>query len=204
MESFVHDCHQPQGHIIDCQFLVTSAQSAILFIPSDHPLDDVSLPIGRFIEALIARLVRPRRDHRFDAPPPTPAANPRIAVTLVPRQALRPTALTPASVKQTSGHRRLQCCALMRLAGRDVDGNDETMAIRHQVDLGRESAPRTPERMVGRLLQLRPLTSAQPPRTAPPFSPLRRPPYWHGSQCRRYTRGRGRSASCRPVRPAAR
>ena len=68
----------------------------------------------------------------------------------------------------------------MRLAGRDVDGNDETMAITHQVDLGAESAPRAPERMIMRLLQLRLLTSAQPPRVAPLFSPLRRPPDWHG------------------------
>lgn len=67
----------------------------------------------------------------------------------------------------------------MRLAGRDVDGHDETMAITHQVDLGAESTPRAPERMLRRLLQLRRLASAQPPRGAPPFSPLRRPPDWH-------------------------
>src|SRR5262249_45987205 len=102
-------------HIVDCQFLVTSAQGAILLIPSDHPLDDVALPIGRFIEALIAGLVRLRRDDRFDVPPPTPAANARITVTLVPRQALRPTALTRALVKQAPGHRRLQGLTLMRL-----------------------------------------------------------------------------------------
>ena len=41
----------------------------------------------------------------------------------------------------------------MRLTGRDVDGNDETVAITHQVDLGPEPAPRPPERMVRRLFE---------------------------------------------------
>jgi hypothetical protein len=204
MEGLLDDSHQPQRHIIDRQFLVTSAQSAILLVPADHPLNDVALPIGRSVEALISWLVRLRRDHCGDVPPPTPAANAGIAVSLVPRQALRPTALTPALVKQAPGHRRLQRLALMRLTGCDVDGHDETVAITHQVDLGPEPAPRPPERMVGRLLHLRRLTSAQPPRAAPPFSPLRRPPDWHGRRCRRYTRGRGRSAPRRPTRPAAR
>src|SRR6185437_14997758 len=68
VEGFVHDRHRPQSYIIDRQFFVTSAQRAILLVPTDHSLDDVSLPIRRFIEPLIAPLVRPRRDHRFDSP----------------------------------------------------------------------------------------------------------------------------------------
>src|SRR4051794_31557186 len=114
MEGLVDASHQPQCHIIDRQFLVTSAQSAILLVPADHPLNDVALPIGCSVEALISWLVRLRRDHRGDVPP-APAANSGIAVSLVPRQALRPTALTPALVKQAPGHRRLQRLALMRL-----------------------------------------------------------------------------------------
>ena len=91
----------------------------------------------------------------------------RVALTLVPRQAARPT----AAVEQSPGHGRLQRLTLVRLAGGDVEGYDETVFVINQVDLGAKTASRTPHRMVKRLLGLRLLTSSQPPRTAPLFPP---------------------------------
>jgi hypothetical protein len=91
----------------------------------------------------------------------------RVALTLVPRQAARPT----AAVEQSPGHGRLQRLTLVRLAGGDVEGYDETVFVANQVDLGAKTTSRTPQRIVKRLLDLRLLMSSQPPRTAPLFPP---------------------------------
>ena len=56
----------------------------------------------------------------------------RVAITLVPRQAARPT----AAVEQSPGHGWLQRLTLVRLAGGDVEGYDETMFVTNQVDFG--------------------------------------------------------------------
>jgi hypothetical protein len=66
----------------------------------------------------------------------------------------------------------------MRLAGRDVEGQDGTMFVTNQVDLGSKAATRTTQRMVKWLLELRLLTSSQPPPTGPPFFPLPQRLYW--------------------------
>jgi hypothetical protein len=64
----------------------------------------------------------------------------------------------------------------VRLAGCYVEGDDGTVFVTSQVDLGGKTASRTTERMVKRLLELRPFTPSEPLRTAPPFSPLQRRP----------------------------
>ena len=68
----------------------------------------------------------------------------------------------------------------MRLPRRDVDGNDEAVALTNQVDLRAEAAARTTRRMVRWLLELRSLASAQPSRAARLFFPPRRPLGWPG------------------------
>ena len=152
------------------------AKGALLLVPPNDTLNDVPLSVRRLIEVLIPWLVRAGRDHRLDSPPATPAADPRVAITLVPRQVARPT----TEVEQSPGHRRFQRLALMRLTGGDVEGHDGTVLVTSQVDLGGEAAARTTQRMIKRLLKLRLFASPQPPRTAPPLFPPRRRPCWPG------------------------
>jgi hypothetical protein len=68
----------------------------------------------------------------------------------------------------------------MGLPSREVDRQNEAVAVTDQVDLGAEAATRTPQRMVKRLLHLRRLAPAQPPRDAAFFFPPRRQPCWPG------------------------
>jgi len=143
------------------------AKGAILLVPPDHTFNHVPLSVRRLVEVLVSRLVLAGRDHRLNSTSATPAMDARVALTLVPRQAARPT----AAVEQSPGHGWLQRLTLMRLAGGDVEGYDETVFVINQVDLGAKTASRTPHRMVKRLLGLRLLTSSQPPRTAPFFPP---------------------------------
>jgi hypothetical protein len=99
----------------------------------------------------------------------------------------RPTTLTTTAVEQPTSHRRLERLALVRLPGRNMEGNDGTVFVTNQMDLGGKAAARAPQRMVKRLLHLRLLTPSQPLRTpvalsgsASLFSPLQRPLYWLG------------------------
>ena len=143
------------------------AKGAILLVPPDHTFNYVPLSVRRLVDVLVSRLVLAGRDHRLDSTSATPAMDARVALTLVPRQAARPT----AAVEQSPGHGRLQRLTLVRLAGGDVEGYDETVFVANQVDLGAKTTSRTPQCMVKRLLDLRLLASSQPPRTAPLFPP---------------------------------
>ena len=87
-------------------------------------------------------------------------------------------------MEQPPSHRRLERSALVGLPGRDVDRDDPSVLITGQVDLGRESSTRAPQRMVKGLLHLRLLTPTQPlrvrfapSRTVSLFSPRQRLPY---------------------------
>src|SRR3954469_16363766 len=163
--------NQPESDIVDCQLLVPRPEGAILLVPADHPFDDIPPPVRPPIESLVARLILPRRDDRLDSPPAAPAPDPRVTVTLVSRQSVRPTALASAAIEEPMGHRRLERLTLVRLAGRDVDRHDEAAAVADQVDLRPEPAARTPQGMVWRLLHKRPLAPTQPTRVARPFLP---------------------------------
>jgi hypothetical protein len=175
---------EPQSHVINSELFMPRAKGAVFLVPSDHSFDDIALPIQRLVEPLVARLVFARWDDCFDSPPTTPEADARIAVTLVPRQVIWPTAFATAAMKQSPSHRRLERFALVRLPGRKMEGNDPPVLITNQVDLGRESSTRAPQRMVKRLLHLRLLTPTQPlrvrfapSRTVALFSPRQRLPY---------------------------
>src|SRR6185437_15297553 len=123
-----------------------------------------------------------RRDDRRDPSPATPASDARIAVALVTRHVARPAAAATAAMEKTMGHRRLECLALVRLAGCDVDRHDEAAAVADQVDLRPEPAPRTPQGMVRGLLHLRPVASTQPTQFVRPCYEAGRQGVWFESR----------------------
>jgi hypothetical protein len=174
MEGFLNHGDEPHGDIVDCEFLVAGAQTAILLVPAHHSLHDVPPLVGLLVEPLVAGLILSRRDHLRDSTVLAPPPDARVAVALVRRQAARPVPLAGAAVEQSPGHGRLEELALMALPRRDVDGHDETVALTNQVDLRAEATTRTPERMVRRLLELRLLTPAQPSRAVRLFFSPRR------------------------------
>ena len=59
----------------------------------------------------------------------------------------------------------------MRLASRDVEGDDGTVFVTSQVDLGGKTASRTTKHMVKRLLELRPLAPPSRCELLPLFPP---------------------------------
>src|SRR5208337_3007507 len=134
------------------------AKGAILLVPPDHTFNYVPQSVRRLVDVLVSRLVLAGRDYRLDSTSATPTMDARVALTLVPRQAARPT----AAVEQSPGHGRLQRLTLVRLAGGDVEGYDETVFVANQVDLGAKTTSRTPQRMVKRLLDLRLLVCKRP------------------------------------------
>src|SRR5262245_59176100 len=134
MESFVDHGNEPHRDVVDGEFLIASAQAAILLVPADHALHAVPVFVGLLVEVLLARLVLPRRDHRLDAAALAPAPNARVTVAPVPCQPARPAPLTPAAVEQPPSHGRLEELALVTLPRRDVDGDNETVAVTDQMD----------------------------------------------------------------------
>src|SRR5215210_5151592 len=99
MEGFVHNGNQPESDIVDCQFLVARAQTAILLVPTHHSLHDVPPFVRHLVEPLIPRLVLPRRDDCLNAAALTPAPDARVAVALVPRQSEGPAPLAPTAME---------------------------------------------------------------------------------------------------------
>jgi hypothetical protein len=180
MEGFVHNGHQPQSNIIDCEFLVTGAQSTILFVPAYDLLDDVSLPRGGLVELLVPWLVGSRGNDGPDPSSPTPPPDARIAVPLIGCESPWPTALAAAAVKQPTSHRGLERLALMPLSGGQMEGEEETVAVADQMDLRAKPAPGTSQPMVRRLLHLRRLWPSQSRPAARVFFSPQPPPGWPG------------------------
>lgn len=86
MESFVDYGDEPQGDIVDGQFLIASAQAAILLVPAHYPLYDVPALVGLLVEVLVVGLVLPCRDHRLHPTALAPPPDARVAVAFVPCQ----------------------------------------------------------------------------------------------------------------------
>src|ERR1700736_3492534 len=80
----------PQSHVVDGQLVEAERQPPAPLEPAHGALDDVAPPIPGLVEALLPRLVRPRRDHRPDVPPLQPGAHARVAVPFIARPSLRP------------------------------------------------------------------------------------------------------------------
>src|SRR6266446_1762330 len=178
MGGFVYNGQQPSRNIGNGEFLVTGSQCTILFVPAHDLLDDVALPIGGLVEALVPWLVGSCGKHCTDPSTPTPLPDARIAVPLVGGESPWPTTLAATAVEQPTRHRGLECFALMRLSGREMDRDDETVAVADQMDLRAKPAPGPAQRLVRRLLHLRRSWSAQLSQTSGVFfSPLP-PPGW--------------------------
>jgi WD40 repeat protein len=73
-----------------------------------------------------------------------PAADARVAVSLVSGQPTRPTSAPLAAMKQPPRHGRLERLALMPLSDRYVDRHDEAVAVSDDVDLAAPAAARPP------------------------------------------------------------
>ena len=150
-----------EGHIIDGQLIEAERQGPAPLEPAHRPLDDVAPPVRGFVEVFVPRLIVPRRDHRVDVPPLQPATHARIAVPLVPRPLIRPALLAILAWPLGTAHDLLEALGLVALASGHPHGQDDALAITDQVRLGAEATPRTPQRMVRRLLHLRRLGPAQ-------------------------------------------
>jgi hypothetical protein len=124
-------------------------------MPPHHALHDVSLFVRLLVERLLTRLILPGRDHLLDLAAPAPASDAWVTVALVPSQAVRPAFLTRAAVQQPPSQGRFQELALVTLPRRDVDGNNEAVAVTNQMDLCAKATTRPSKRMVKWLLKLR-------------------------------------------------
>jgi hypothetical protein len=199
LERFVHDGYEPQGDIVHRQFFVPRPQAAILLVPPHYPLHDVPPSVGCFVKLLVPRLIRARWDHVLNVPLGTPPPDARVTIPFIPCQPARPTTFPAPTVNESPRHGRLKGFTLVRLPGRDVDGDDEAVGLTHQMDLGPVAAPRATERMVLRLLQLRLFPPAQllaSPRLF--FSPQRQP-CWPESRSHRCTTSHGQSGLGHPI-----
>src|SRR5262249_29215556 len=148
---------------------------AILLVPPYDALHDVPSFVRFLVELLVARLVLPCRDHCCHPALSAPAPDAWITIALIPRQAARPALVTAATMEQPLGHGRFKVLALVTLPRRDVDRNQETVAVTNQMDFCSKAATRPSERMIRWLLKLRLLASPQPSgRAGLFFSPRRR------------------------------
>ena len=144
--------------------------------PADRAFDDVAPAVTGLVEVLLARLVLPRRDHRFDVPPPQPAADPGEAVGLVARLPLRPGRPAGPARPPRPAVDLLEPLGLMALALGHPHGQDVAPAVTDQVGLGAEAALRTPQRMAFGFRALHRRGAAQGgPRVGIFFPPRRRP-----------------------------
>src|SRR4051812_19250474 len=113
-----------QSDVANCELLMTGTEAAILPCTTHDQLDDVALPVGGLVVALVpgssdrVRMVAAirRRRHHF----PIRGA----AIPLVGRDSPWPTSLTPAVVgQQPTVHGGLERFALMGLPDRETDGD---------------------------------------------------------------------------------
>jgi len=170
----------PEGHIIDGQLIEAERQRPAPLEPAHGPLDDVAPPVGGLVEVLVAWLIVPRGDHRVDVPPLQPVAHPGIAVPLVPRPLLRPAFLALLRRPLGTVHDLREALGLVALTGGHPHGQDDALAVTDQVRFGAKAAPRTSQRMIRWLLQLRCLGSAQLRRRLGIFFSPRRQRYGRG------------------------
>src|SRR5262245_60108109 len=123
--------------------------------PPDRPLDDGAAAVVGLVEFLLARLVLPCRDHRLDAPPLEPVAHGRVAGTLVAGLLVRPGLLSGLARLPRAAIDLVEPLRLVTHASGPHDGQDDAVAIAHQVRFGAEAALRTSQRMVFGLRALR-------------------------------------------------
>ena len=133
--------NNPQGDVVDGQFIVASAQRPALLEPTHHPLDDVPLPVRLLIEVRVRRLVLASRDDRADVALPQPVSYTRVAVTLVAASRLGPARATRLAGTTGTNHDRFEGPRIVFLTGTDLDGQKRARRVADQMNLGAESAP---------------------------------------------------------------
>jgi len=165
---------------VDGLFFVSSGQSAALLVPAHHTLDPIASPVQPTTESLLSRLVRPRGDHLCHTTLPQPLPNPWVAIPLVASQPTRPPAAAFAPRQNHSQQHRFDPLAVVGLPSREVHRQQGAATITDQMHFRPEAAPRTPQRMILRLLELRRLCSTEAgPHLRIFFSPPRLPG-WRG------------------------
>lgn len=132
---------------------MAGGDAAAVLQPADATLDHVARPVRFAVEIRGRRLAREPRDHRPDAPAGEVPADRRGVIPLVGHDGLEPRAGTaPARPRQPGPFDQLAAAGrLVPLAGSDRGGQRHAVAVRHEVQLGREAAPAAAEGMVGRL-----------------------------------------------------
>ena len=75
--------HDPLSEVIDGQLIVARAQRSALFVPADHPFNQIPPTVHFGVEGLVTWLIFPAGDHGLDVVSPKPLTNPRITVAFV-------------------------------------------------------------------------------------------------------------------------
>jgi len=143
LEGSLNEGELEDRQVVDRQFFEAREYAAAFLEPSDAALDDGSTPVGRAVEIflLVGLLILATRDHGLDTPLAKPATDPFDAVCLVPCETTRSVARVGGGSRQTKGVEHVEEeGGLVRLTGTHFDGQRVTMAVRHEMDLGAETA----------------------------------------------------------------
>lgn len=132
------------------------------FEPTDHPLHEVTFPIGLLVKVGVGLLVPLLGDDRVNAMVLEPLANTLTAVAFVGDEFAGPFAMAPSLPLRAAMHHRFKGAALMLLAGLDADGDRDAVPLNDHVDLGAEAASRAAQRMIWWLNEMRSLAAEQP------------------------------------------
>ena len=139
MEEFVDHGHQPKGEHVDGEFLITGSQPTTFFVPTDHPFNDISLAISRFVKVGLWGLVLPSGNHGLDGMSFDPLSHPRITIALVASQLFRPEPLSLMAGQEHMAHQGLERFRFMLLTGRQVNSHYNPVLLYQQMHLGAET-----------------------------------------------------------------
>ena len=105
----------------------------------EEPLDAVAQGIERFIDCMLYLSARDARDHGSAATALDILANGFAVVAFVAKHLL--------GIAVDLVHQRLNGGHVVDLAGRDHDADGQALSVSARIDLGREAAARTAERV---------------------------------------------------------
>jgi len=136
------------------ELLEPSRNSAALFEPADALLDDAPPAIRLFVElqgstVMIRPLILSLRDHCADPVITSPLANARIAVPLIPSQALRAHSRATQWLRDLNlVHRRFEAGGVVDLTSGYLCRDRKALAVSNQVEFAAESASRAAQSVV--------------------------------------------------------